>query len=1588
MKLLKRVLAVLCAIMMVVDLCLASCLTVYAREYYRAEDMIAEDSQPEMAALNVEETVPASEEIATQPAETPAADTEQTEVTTVAETTAVAVETESQAQTTVETQSGEMIESTESSSETEVKDEEAVITRYDYQSPEVNVLVTLSDPADLPDEAELVVTPVTLSQEAEKSIEEEAIKKNRAIENVFAYDIKFMLNGEEVQPGSTVQVKVSVPEITESQEVAVYHVAGDNAVENMDGNVDAAGDVVFETPHFSTYVIVNQGSTQVTVKLQHYDSKTNEAIYNESSHVLPVGSKIDDYRKTENYDVVRVTKINEQGEETEVSNFNEIQVASNVTYRIYYKAKQLSDVEGPVKFWDYQIKPEKGEGINADSNYAGGSGKNRMIMGTKKQNSDAKLDSGDYNAFGDNPKVNANNYNGVVTVTGLVTGLSADYSTVLWSVDQPGFFTDENVGADKGKQIYTDYKLNFSQTGNQYTLTSVKQPNGGKVNAGENFFPLQSPINDNVKGGKYYFGMRYDIVFTLGDYIGPLNYNFTGDDDLWVLLDGKVVIDIGGIHNAIASGDVDLWEKLGYTDGARPATDAEKNQEHRITVLYMERGAGESNCKMSYTLPNSRIINVDAAKTTQLQFTKTDNAVDEENRMGLSGAAFTLYSSDGVTVVQDNILSGENGTVTINNLMAGNYVLKEKTAPEGYVADTDKTWDVVVSDENGTLTAKLMDGNKEITSITNKTKQEAFNELVELDKTAELINWEDRTYKLTLTANSKSTTTIEGSVKPIDVVLVLDVSGSMDTTTNEYGLSGPVAFDDLQDNSYFVKDGTLYQVKWRNRQWRYKRYGSYDSWENLSDIPDYATLTYYKDYGRLTRLDALKSAVDTFLTTLEAKSPGSRVAIVTYSGHGTNNNPEYNEKTIIGLTSVGEKATIMEKVNLLKADGATYPSGAIKMAGDILDASSIDSKHVIFLTDGDCGQNTSSPSETERDKCITNATNLKNKGIKIHGIQFATTAAGYLSNVVTDLDENGEAKVYSSSDTATLVENFNLIVAGSVDNVPVPNASVVDYIDSRFVVTDQSGTPLGDGAQIYPDTTPIVGTLHVDSNGNQYIDWSSQTINVKNGDTPGWKAVIYVKAQKDYIGGNDVTTNGPESGITTEGGLNGKFPQPTVNVRAELKVANKEVTIYKGDTVPSDKQTVLKNMFSTDYVGKYGVEESDFTLKWYEDPECTMEITEAQLAESKPKVTTKYYLQVTYDAGNPSEQSTASTGGNIAGGETHIVKAINEDTVNYPNAEYGVYTINVISGKIKITKKLIEPSSSEQTFKFEVIKDGTHFMDVTFNVNAGATEAIYILETEPGALQGEVGLSRGVYEVKEVEENGYEVQNIANGEDTDCFFAVNSPESAIYHLGWEKQNGDSTEKIDVIKDYAYTPADGGVLGAVVFTNEEITSNWEIVKRSSSSTPQNPMLLEGAVFELKPEQGTSYFGKSNADGKVEWFTDEQCEVELTGTLPAGEYEFIEKKAPLGYAVSDENWTITISRRGALKSIAKGDVILDGTDVTENGVTTTYFYFDNEALYDLPSSGGIGIYWYTIGGMLFMMAAALVLYKNKHREVLKR
>lgn len=127
--------------------------------------------------------------------------------------------------------------------------------------------------------------------------------------------------------------------------------------------------------------------------------------------------------------------------------------------------------------------------------------------------------------------------------------------------------------------------------------------------------------------------MRYDVSFKIGDYVGPMNYEFTGDDDLWVLLDGKVVLDLGGIHQA-ASDTVDIWEKLGKQ---LMSLLLKKRKEHTLTVLYMERGAGNSNCKMKFTLPSASIAEVSQVPMAELNLQK----VNKENK-GLQGARFTL----------------------------------------------------------------------------------------------------------------------------------------------------------------------------------------------------------------------------------------------------------------------------------------------------------------------------------------------------------------------------------------------------------------------------------------------------------------------------------------------------------------------------------------------------------------------------------------------------------------------------------------------------------------------------------------------------------------------------------------------------------------------------------------------------------------------------------------------------------------------------------------------------------------------------------------------------------------------------------
>lgn len=1548
----------------------------------------AEEQEVEAVAYEEPEVEAQAEVEEEAPVETQAPETEavQTEAATEAPHTEAATEahTETAAETVhTETQAAETTETT-------AEADEKVWTA---QVGKATVKVTSTEGA-LPEDAQLSVNEITAGngkEEIENAVAEQMAddKEEASIQNVVAYDIKFIQNGQEVQPTTPVQVSVDSPEIASDEETAVYHVDDNNNVEDMGGNVDSEGNVVFEAPHFSTYVIINKGSSNITVTLQHYDNESKTKLYSDEEVPLAAGSKINNYSKSGNYDVTEVYEItydaNGKEVETKLGNIANITAMKNTTYRIYY-TPNTGTTTGDVTLWDYDGITSKKKGINREDNYTVTTGKGRMTMGTNKANGLKYTNAKGTNDLSANDCHYGKYTNGKGTL-GLVAGLSEDYSTVLWNCDQPGFFTEERTGKDYGKTVYKNYDLEFNRTGNSYTLANVITPTGEKKHSGSDFWPLGDK--------QYYFGMRYDVTFKLGDYVGDLNYKFTGDDDLWVLLDGKVVIDVGGIHDAL-EGNVDLWEALGYENGARPTTTAEKNQEHRITVLYMERGAGASNCEMNFTLPNARLLNVEDTPIAQMSFIKL-NTKDET----LSGAVFVLKNDE--TGEEQDVTSDENGNVSFSNLVAGTYTLTEKVAPNGYAA-SNTPWKVIVTVEGTTATAKLYesDGTTEVTKtddgtykIINLSQEEQAKLLVDYDKTAKVTDWVNRKYDIDITASSKLTTsTTQESGGVADVMLVLDTSGSMGENIYTYfGANDSTTRSRMDTNkTYYLKNnGNYYKV-------------SYNRWNG-----GWKVSSYYRDldledlngeiYTYSTRLDALKNAATQFITDTATASPTSNVGISVFSSSGYGNHGDDKSLSAVGTN----KDTLISFINGLSANGGTDPAVGLQDAYDKLkaaaDAGDTLPKYVILFTDGEPTGGGNTWDTTAQTNAESKAKVLKEMGVKVYTIGFALNdktktflAGGEYSGITyPGIASPGCAMV--ADDASKLAEIFKTIQSTITQNCDINNATVVDVIDPRFVILDDAGNQITEEYLKDKNANSVTlkngGTVYYE-NGKQYIRWTEQTIN--SHDKAPWHKTIKVQAQNDYIGGNNVPTNiSPDSKIITSYGEL-TLPQPKVNVRAELTLNDKEITIYKGDGVPA-AETVLEEMVNryTDYVGKYGVTKEQFKAKWYtadalkdnkENFSDETATTEDVVGTAVINDTT-YYLKVTYDAGEPTAESNKNTTlddkvYSAGDSTTHKVEAVKEATDTTPERTYGIYQIHVISGTIQITKKLETPAKEDQTFTFAVkSSDGQVVIEnIPVTVKAGTTEATITDETVLAAL---TNLARGTYIVEEVEQTGYMLDSaVSDNEVTNCQNSTDNTK-VTFVLG----NSSIAPNDNVIENYTYDETKGGTLGKAIFTNEPVYSNWQIIKVSASSHDRR---LADAIFELQSTTNSNvkYYGKSGSVGIVEWYQNgDVIASSKLDRIPEGTYTLKEIKAPTGYALSSNTYTLQITKTGALKTVQMNN----GENVTPELKDGKYqIFIENAVIYNLPNSGGSGIYWFSICGMLLMMAAAWLIYKNKCREVL--
>lgn len=198
---------------------------------------------------------------------------------------------------------------------------------------------------------------------------------------------------------------------------------------------------------------------------------------------------------------------------------------------------------------------------------------------------------------------------------------------------------------------YTDKNREVSKSKNDFEVTSYKNATVSADN-GVGFFPFEQ-FTGATNTHKYGFGTELDIDFYMSetgrlettDGLGKdITFNFSGDDDVWVYVDGVLVLDLGGAHKAssgsinfstmevIYKAAVDSSDNInsrsaspktsdGYSvDGNYVTTvdlaklfaaygvefnNTSSSKKHTLQMFYMERGSVDSNCSISFNLPQN-----------------------------------------------------------------------------------------------------------------------------------------------------------------------------------------------------------------------------------------------------------------------------------------------------------------------------------------------------------------------------------------------------------------------------------------------------------------------------------------------------------------------------------------------------------------------------------------------------------------------------------------------------------------------------------------------------------------------------------------------------------------------------------------------------------------------------------------------------------------------------------------------------------------------------------------------------------------------------------------------------------------------
>lgn len=217
-------------------------------------------------------------------------------------------------------------------------------------------------------------------------------------------------------------------------------------------------------------------------------------------------------------------------------------------------------------------------------------------------------DSGPYTDTDGNDDTNTENTNQSSVLVGTLRDFKSEHVDFESTLGIEDGIVKNTLGADKkpvynggagtktthGEEPFNQWFRNVDGVNQATDFKITLTPTGDGVYTYDNqeFFPIDGRLFGNeTNKHNYHFTYELHTVFT---YKGGEIFKFTGDDDLWVFINGRLAIDIGGVHTPLS--------ETANLDAMKKALDIQEGNTYPLDFFFAERHTSQSTFRIDTTI--------------------------------------------------------------------------------------------------------------------------------------------------------------------------------------------------------------------------------------------------------------------------------------------------------------------------------------------------------------------------------------------------------------------------------------------------------------------------------------------------------------------------------------------------------------------------------------------------------------------------------------------------------------------------------------------------------------------------------------------------------------------------------------------------------------------------------------------------------------------------------------------------------------------------------------------------------------------------------------------------------------------------